>query len=175
MPETARLTLCPWCLSHPKLPSISYIFSNFNNRVLSTVPPQKAGQVKASMPECYTAAPDVWPGSFMSACSGTVLPLSFPEEIQTLERISIAENANAKGSRKASCLPLQKEKQGPFTRGGCVVMSRPHVSRNRRCPVLQWNELERSRHYHVCGGTWLCCYVTATCIKEQTLSCITVE
>ena len=51
------------------------IFSHMNNSVLATVPPQK-GQVKASMPECCTtAAPDVWPGSFMSACSGTVHPL----------------------------------------------------------------------------------------------------
>ena len=49
------------------------------------------------MPECYTAAaPAVWPGSFMSACCGTVLPLSFTEEIQTLEGVSIAENVNAK-------------------------------------------------------------------------------
>ena len=51
------------------------------------------------MSECYTAAAlDVWRGSFMSACSGTVLPLSFTEEIQTLEGVSAAENANyAKG------------------------------------------------------------------------------
>ena len=68
-----------------------------NNSVLATVPPQK-GQVKASMPECYTAAaPDVWPGSFVSACFGTVHPLSFTEGIQTLEGVSIAEDANAKG------------------------------------------------------------------------------
>ena len=33
----------------------------------------------------------------MSACSGTVLPLSFTEEIQTLEGICVAENADAKG------------------------------------------------------------------------------
>ena len=33
----------------------------------------------------------------MSACSGTVLPLSFTEEIQTLEGVSAAENANVKG------------------------------------------------------------------------------
>ena len=49
------------------------------------------------MPECYTsAAPDVWPGSFMSACSGTVLPLSFTEEVRTLEGVSVAQNANTK-------------------------------------------------------------------------------
>ena len=55
------------------------------------------------MPECYTvAAPDVWPGSFMSACSGTVLPLSFTEEIQTPEGVSVAENENVKGLRKHS-------------------------------------------------------------------------
>ena len=52
------------------LPSVNE-FSHINNCVLTTVPQQKAGQVKASMPECYTAvAPDFWPGSFMSACSG---------------------------------------------------------------------------------------------------------
>ena len=33
----------------------------------------------------------------MSACSGTVLPLSFTEEIRTLEGVSVAENANVKG------------------------------------------------------------------------------
>ena len=49
------------------------------------------------MPECYTAAAlDVWPGSFMSAYSGTVVLLSFTEEIRTLEGDSVAENANAK-------------------------------------------------------------------------------
>ena len=52
------------------------------------------------MPQCYTAAaPDVWPGSFMmSACTGTVLPLSFTEGIPTLEGVSEAENVSAKGS-----------------------------------------------------------------------------
>ena len=56
------------------------------------------------MPECYTAAAlDVWPGSFMSACSGTVLPLSFTEEIQTLEGVSVAENADAKELIKVNC------------------------------------------------------------------------
>ena len=51
------------------------------------------------MPECYTAAaPDVWPGSFMSACSGTALPLSFSEVIRTTEGVSVAENVNVKGS-----------------------------------------------------------------------------
>ena len=50
------------------------------------------------MPECYTAAaPDVGPGSFMSACYGTVLPLPFTEEIRTLHGVSVAENANTKG------------------------------------------------------------------------------
>ena len=33
----------------------------------------------------------------MSACSGTVLPLSFTEKIRTLEGFSEAENSNAKG------------------------------------------------------------------------------
>ena len=33
----------------------------------------------------------------MTACSGTVLPLSFTEEIQTLEGVSVAKNANVKG------------------------------------------------------------------------------
>ena len=71
-PKTVQLTLFPSVRNAQKPPSISYIFSHINNRVLTTVPPQKAGQVKASMPECYTAAaPDVWPSSFMSACSGT--------------------------------------------------------------------------------------------------------
>ena len=56
--------------------------SLINNHVLTTVPPQKAGQVKVSMPECYIAmALDVWSGSFMSACSGTDPFLSFTEEI----------------------------------------------------------------------------------------------
>ena len=32
----------------------------------------------------------------MSACTGTVLPLSFTEEIQTLEGVSVAENVNVK-------------------------------------------------------------------------------
>ena len=81
-----------------KLPGISYIFSHINNRVLTTVPPQTAGQVKTSMPECHTAAAlDVWPGSFMCACSGTVLPLLFTEEIRTLDGVSVAENVNARG------------------------------------------------------------------------------
>ena len=54
------------------------------------------------MPECYTAAaPGVWPGSSVSACSGTVLPLSFTEEIRTPERVSVAENANVKGLKCA--------------------------------------------------------------------------
>ena len=57
------------------------MFSHINNCVLSTLTPQKAGQVKASIPGCYTA----------------VLPLSFTEEIRTLEGVSIAENVNAKG------------------------------------------------------------------------------
>ena len=52
----------------------------------------------ASIPECYIAvAPDVWRGSFMCACSGTVLPLSLTEEIQTQEGVSVVENVNAKG------------------------------------------------------------------------------
>ena len=50
------------------------------------------------MSECYTsAALDVWPGLFMSACFATVLPLSFTEEIQTLEGVSAAKNVNANG------------------------------------------------------------------------------
>ena len=54
------------------------------------------------MPECYTAAaPDVWPVSFMSTCCRTVLPLSFTEEIRTLEGVSVAENANVKGLKCA--------------------------------------------------------------------------
>ena len=32
----------------------------------------------------------------MSACSGTVLPLSFTEKIRTLEGVSAVENANVK-------------------------------------------------------------------------------
>ena len=81
----------------PKPPGNSNIFSHINDCVLTTVPPQAAGQVKVSMPECYTAAaPDLWPGSVMSACPGTVLPLSFTEDIQTPEGVSFAENAIVK-------------------------------------------------------------------------------
>ena len=56
------------------------------------------------MLECYTvAAPGVWPGSFMSACSGAVLPLSFTRAIRSLEGLSVA--ANAKGlSRVSACV-----------------------------------------------------------------------
>ena len=74
-----------------------YIFSHINNCVLTTEPHQKAGQVKASMPELYAAAaPDVWPGSWVHAQELT-LPLSFTEQIRTLQGVSIAENANVKG------------------------------------------------------------------------------
>ena len=53
-------------------PASVYECSHINNCVLTTVPQQKASQVKASMPECYIAvALDVWPGLLMSACSGT--------------------------------------------------------------------------------------------------------
>ena len=100
MPKTAWLNSLPLVFVVPEPSSISYILSHINNHVLTTVPLQKTGQVKASMPVCYIAAAlDVWPGSFMSACSGTVLPLSFTEEIQTLEGVSIAENVNVKGLR----------------------------------------------------------------------------
>ena len=34
-------------------------------------------------------------GLFMSACPGTVTPLSFTEEIRTLEGVSAAQNENA--------------------------------------------------------------------------------
>ena len=50
------------------------------------------------MPECYiTAAPDVSADSSLSACSGIVLPLSFIEEIRTLEGVAVAENVNEIG------------------------------------------------------------------------------
>ena len=59
------------------------------------------------MPKCYSAAaPDVWPGLFMSACCGTVLPLSFTEEIQTLEAVSVAENVNVKGLKQKTMILL---------------------------------------------------------------------
>ena len=72
------------------------------------------------MPECYkAAAPDVWSGSFISACSGTCLPLSFTEEIETLEGVSLAENVKGLSNvcmlfavHKAVCIGLSFSSDG---------------------------------------------------------------
>ena len=56
----------------------------------------------------------------MSACSGTVLPLSFTEEIQTLEGVFVTENGNAKGLTDDACVTVlqvvyEKEQKGPVS------------------------------------------------------------
>ena len=70
--ETAWLHFTPRVRSAWNWLASAKEFSHINNYVLTTVPPQKAGQAKAGMSACQTAAAqDVWPGSFMSVCSGT--------------------------------------------------------------------------------------------------------